>query len=353
MANNSTSPVNHGQCLSDTWSRCVTGTVTAAHTFELTNFSLLEGSMGIGKYVDSSTFSVGGHDWNIRVYPDGWKEDDDDYVSVFLNLERGAVGVRVKYSMSSLDKHGHVSKVRDDIHTFEWTNGFRGWSKYMDKCKLQPLLDLNNDCFTIRCDLTVNQDPRTEAVASTIVVPQPNLQQHFEHMLKDGRGTDVTFSVAGELFRAHRCVLAARSLVFQAELFGPVKEEATQPIRIDDMEPTIFEALLHFIYTDRCNVGENVAMQHLLVAADRYGLDRLKAICEDKLCHAIDVETVATTITLAEQHQSVQLKDGCLRFIIASRDVLGAVMKTEGFKHLVASCPLVLKEILDKMAGAK
>jgi speckle-type POZ protein len=47
----------------------------------------------------------------------------------------------------------------------------------------------------------------------------------------------------------------------------------------------------------------------------------------------------------------VQLKDGCLRFIIASPDVLGAVMKTDGFKDLVASCPLVMKEILDKMAG--
>jgi speckle-type POZ protein len=97
----------------------------------------------------------------------------------------------------------------------------------MEKSKLQPLLLVNNDCFTIRCDLAVIQDPRTEAVASTIVVPQPNLQQHFERMLKDGRGTDVTFSVAGELFRAHRCVLAARSPVFQAELFGPVKEQAT------------------------------------------------------------------------------------------------------------------------------
>ncbi|XP_066344490.1 BTB/POZ and MATH domain-containing protein 1-like [Miscanthus floridulus] len=167
-------------------------------------------------------------------------------------------------------------------------------------------------------------------------------------MLKDGRGTDVTFSVAGELFHAHRCVLAAWSPVFEAELFGPVKEEATQPIRIDDMEPTIFEALLHFIYTDSCNAGGNVAMQHLLVAADRYGLDRLKAICEDKLCHAIDVETVATTLTLAEQHQCVQLKDGCLRFI-ASRDVLRDIMMTHGFKHLVASCPWVIKEILDKM----
>jgi speckle-type POZ protein len=39
---------------------------------------------------------------------------------------------------------------------------------------------------------------------------------------------DVTFHVGagGETFTAHRCVLAARSPVFMAQLFGPWKENA-------------------------------------------------------------------------------------------------------------------------------
>jgi len=73
-----------------------------------------------------------------------------------------------------------------------------------------------------------------------------------------------------------------------------------------------------------------VAMQHLLVAADRYGLDRLRLMCEEKLCSWLDVQSVATTLALAEQHQCVQLRDVCLRFIDC-RGVLGAVMGTEGF----------------------
>ena len=71
-------------------------------------------------------------------------------------------------------------------------------------------------------------------------------------------------------------------------------------------------------------------MQHLLVAADRYGLDRLRLMCEEKLCSWLDVQSVATTLALAEQHQCVQLRDVCLRFIDC-RGVLGAVMGTEGF----------------------
>ncbi|KAL6651422.1 hypothetical protein ACP70R_010347 [Stipagrostis hirtigluma subsp. patula] len=267
MANNSTSAPNHGRCLSETSSRCVTGSVTAAHNFEVTNFSLLDG-MGIGKYVSSSTFSVGDRDWSIRLYPDGWKEEDKGaYVSLFLNFRKGAVGVRVKYSFSLLGKNDQVSNRLEATHTFDGAglNDFWGWAKYMEKSKLKPLLRQDSDSFTIRCVMTIIKDPQTED-ASIIEVPPSNLPQHFELMLKDGKGTDVTFTVDGQLFHGHRCVLAARSPVFMAELFGPLKKKPTQPSRIDDMEPTIFEALLHFIYTDslmdNCNADKNVQMQH-------------------------------------------------------------------------------------------
>jgi speckle-type POZ protein len=45
-------------------------------------------------------------------------------------------------------------------------------------------------------------------------------------------------------------VLAARSSVFRAELFGPMKENSGGPIEISDMESDVFKSLLHFIYTD-------------------------------------------------------------------------------------------------------
>lgn len=68
-------------------------------------------------------------------------------------------------------------------------------------------------------------------------------------MLKDEETVDVTFSVGDQLFHAHRFMLAARSPVFRAELFGPLEENATgRHIKIHDMEPTIFRALLRFIF---------------------------------------------------------------------------------------------------------
>ncbi|GJN26389.1 hypothetical protein PR202_gb14316 [Eleusine coracana subsp. coracana] len=350
MADASASSTKASSILSETSSSCYTQAITAAHNFEVINFSLLEG-MGAGKVVSSRNFNVGGYDWKIDLYPDGCTTEKEGYVSAFLVIQGEKAAARAKFSFSLLGKDGQVKR-QNTTYIFKTGDAY-GWKEFMQKSDLQPLLRLNNDSFTIRCVLTVITDPLVEDVI-TIVVPQPNLLQDFAQMLKDGEGADVTFSVGDQLFPAHRCVLAARSAVFKAELFSPMKEKATKHIRIDDIEPSIFEALLHFIYTDSlpddCGADKNVPMQHLLVAADRYGLDRLRLMCEVKMCNSIDAETVATTLALAEQHHCVQLKKACLRFV-TSRGMLGAVMESNGFDHLAASCPLVLLEILDRLAS--
>jgi speckle-type POZ protein len=257
-------------------------------------------------------------------------------------------------------RDGRVSKLpmlgddRPWMRTFNVEHGEWSWGipSFIEKYKLRHFLYLNDDSLTIRCLLTVFKS-RTEDANTTISVPPANLHQDLEHMLKDGKGVDVTFDVDGHLFHAHRCVLSARSPVFDAELFGPLNKNSAQPVKINDMDPTIFEGLLHFMYADSlpdsCNSDENTTMQHLLVAADRYGLERLRALCEAKPCQGIDVQTVATTLALAEQHNCERLKDACLRFI-ALRDVLGPIMETDGFRHLKESCPLILEEISEKTA---
>nr|XP_020197764.1 BTB/POZ and MATH domain-containing protein 1-like [Aegilops tauschii subsp. strangulata] len=215
---------------------------------------------------------------------------------------------------------------------------------------------LNGGSITVRCVLTVMKGHQTSEDVHTVLVPLPqsNLHRHFLDMLKGGQGADVTFTVGGQSFLAHRCVLAARSSVFKAELLaGEMNETLVESIKMDDMEPSIFEALLHFIYTDSLPDdrheynNRHTQMQHLLVAADRYGIERLMAMCEGQLCRNIKVQTVATTLALAEQHHCVHLKKACLAFL-SSRDVRQAIKETDGFKHLVTSCSSVILEIFDK-----
>lgn len=96
------------------------------------------------------------------------------------------------------------------------------------------------------------------------------------------------------------------------------------------------QALLHFIYWDSLPDTEDLTglnvkcastlmAQHVLAAADRYALDRLKLLCEAKLCEDVAINTVATTLALAEQHHCFQLKSVCLKFVALPENLRGAI----------------------------
>ena len=180
------------------------------------------------------------------------------------------------------------------------------------------------------------------------------MTEHVGRLLEEKEGFDVSFSVGGETVEAHRLVLAMRSPVFKAELYGPMREARTgQCITIQDMEPAVFRALLHFIYTDSLPFkllerDENTEMiRLLLVAADRYAIERLKLVCQSILCKDLNVNTVATTLALADQHNCGKLKDACLEYIEMS-DAMDAMEATQGFKDLKETCPSLLVDALQK-----
>jgi speckle-type POZ protein len=237
-----------------------------------------------------------------------------------------------------------------------------------------------------------NKKARIDVNTAFFVVPASDMHQHFTCLLQSGEGTDVVFEVSGEKLHAHRCVLAARSAVFRAELFGPMKEGTTTGvIRIDDMEAKVFKLLLTFIYSDSMpDINEDeeyddkedmeedeeededeeeeeddddddddddvddieLMWQHLLVAADRYDLQRLRLMCENKLCGYINATKVASILELAEQHHCRGLKEACLDFLNFPPN-LQQVMAAGGLNHLRSSCPSVLIDLIAKLAYLK
>ncbi|XP_044442983.1 BTB/POZ and MATH domain-containing protein 2-like [Triticum aestivum] len=243
----------------------------------------------------------------------------------------------------------------------------------MRKDALERSENMKRDGFTIRCDIMVCS---AEDDAAGGTAPPRYICQHFNTLLESKVGADVTFEVSGETFAAHRCVLAARSTVFMAQLFGPMKEGTTSSvIRIEDMEAKVFRALLRFIYTDSFPEMEKEGMQEeaqdveqgqeedemrlqwlrgLFTAADRYDLQHLKFICEKRLSEDIGVSSVAATLVLAEQHDCSGLKMACFKFIQAqSSSCLKRVMSTNGWGHLMTTYPSILNEVIAKLVSKK
>ncbi|XP_039793776.1 BTB/POZ domain-containing protein 2-like [Panicum virgatum] len=183
--------------------------------------------------------------------------------------------------------------------------------------------------------------------------PLSGLPADLGRLLATKEGADVEFEViGGKIFAAHKAVLAARSSVFKDEFFGQAKEKGTSFVRISDMHPESFEALLHFMYTDSLpemtmnSLKEGAVLaEDLLVAAGRYNLKDLKSLTEDKLCSHVGVSTVLLMLAMAEQYQCCKLKKMCLGFI-GSRANVWAIMATNDIENLARSSPSSVKDVI-------
>uniref|UniRef100_A0A0D9XUD4 BTB domain-containing protein n=1 Tax=Leersia perrieri TaxID=77586 RepID=A0A0D9XUD4_9ORYZ len=148
---------------------------------------------------------------------------------------------------------------------------------------------LKGDRFAVRCDVTLLKgivEVRAEpVVVPSMSVPDSDIHCHLARLLSTGEGVDATLKVGGETFAAHRCVLAARSPVLKNALYIR-RLAAGGCVDVDDMDATAFRAFLQFLYTDtlmEMNSADVPAMaQQLIVAADKYKVERLKLVCEDK-----------------------------------------------------------------------
>ncbi|XP_047054241.1 BTB/POZ and MATH domain-containing protein 1-like [Lolium rigidum] len=334
------------------------------HVMKIERYSRAKQLLITGRRTRSACFSVGGHSWAVQCYLNG--DTDPDFISLYLLLDSSndAREVTAEFRFSVLDKDGEAVDSLSRTHctrTFQPKGLGWGYSSCVRKADLERSAHLRDDSFSIGCDVAV-----MKAIGSRVarVVPPSDLHRHLGDLLKSKDGTDVTFQVGGESFSAHRSVLAARSSVFKAELFGAMRENTVDPIEIRDMEADVFMSLLRFIYTDSLleaspdsgdggeAPGDVVMAGHLLVAADRYNIERLKLICERKLCSHIDTNMVATSLALAEQHGCHALKEACLQFL-ASPSNLEGMKASEGYKHLKSSCPSVLKELVARLLPAE
>ncbi|KAJ3702261.1 hypothetical protein LUZ61_005966 [Rhynchospora tenuis] len=336
---------------------------TGSHQFKILGYSLTKG-IGIQKCIFSDVFTIGGYKWVIKFYPDGYVTENKDFISFYLVLKSDVTDVKAQYGFTILQQNGVPSDIRfkSSPVVFMGTIGacYKAWGcrQFVKRSEFEESECLKDDAFTVECTVTVVTNLQTTTPHS-VTVPPSNLNQHLVRLLESEDGADVTFVVKGESFKAHRCVLAARSAVFRAELFGCMREKWTDTITINDIEAPVFKSMLCFIYSDSVpgfegnnnddgNDGQSQELrlmaQHLLVAADRYDLDRLKLMCEDLLCKNLDVSTVASTLILAEERNCKQLKAACRRFM-SSPVVFKAVAQTDGFYLLLKSFPSILKDI--------
>ncbi|XP_044506224.1 BTB/POZ and MATH domain-containing protein 4 isoform X2 [Mangifera indica] len=318
------------QLVSPTSSRSVTETVNGSHKFVIQGYSLAKG-MGIGKHIASDNFTVGGYQWAIYFYPDGKNpEDNSTYVSVFIALASEGTDVRALFELTLVDQsgkgkhkvHSHFERsLESGPYTLKYRGSMWGYKRFFRRALLETSDYLKDDCLKINCTVGVVVSATDCPRLHSIQVPESDIGEHFGMLLENVESSDVTFHVAGEKFHAHKLVLAARSPIFRSKFFEGLEADK-QEIVINDLEPKVFKAMLHFIYRDSLTEDVDVTgsgtscmssvsdtlVAKLLAAADRYGLERLR---------------------------------------------LMSVMRSDGFEYLKENCPSLQSELLRTVAGCE
>ncbi|KQJ95674.1 BTB/POZ and MATH domain-containing protein 2 [Brachypodium distachyon] len=188
-----------------TASTCAAETARGTHAFKIAGYKLHKG-LGVGNFIRSASFAVGGYRWCVRYYPDGSHRRDQGYVSIGVELQSPRSEVRALYDLWLTNPAtGASSPVFSRpssfpaFSTFKPDQNFRGSNQFMKRELLEASPYLQDDCLVIHCDLTVLKGIRVEeeettmgmGMASEIQVPPSDSPDSFGKLVEEKKRADV------------------------------------------------------------------------------------------------------------------------------------------------------------------
>ncbi|KAL3760521.1 hypothetical protein ACHAWU_001856 [Discostella pseudostelligera] len=186
-------------------------------------------------------------------------------------------------------------------------------------------------------------------------VPSSALVTDLRQLMMREDLSDVTFVVEGREVHANRSLLAVRSAYFEAMLFGGMSEsvrvdrDQQAPIEIHDISHSVFLKVLEYLYTDTVSeVTWDMGMA-LLIASEQFMLDRLKALCQDRLRRDIAVENVIGVLIASHRYNARGLKTIALEYILRNLD---SPIVEEGLNDLKSE-PSLLVEIITRSVSTR
>ena len=184
----------------------------------------------------------------------------------------------------------------------------------------QPSLGLWNEAKwtysrLLECDSY--QSARNRNAHLTLILQFPQ----FASLLDNQIMVDVKFIIKDKEMAAHAAILASASPVMAA-MFEPgkFKEGQSRTVEITDIEPEVFQQLLRYVYTGNAPLMQKDSVaEQLLIAANKYQIDKMKAECEDTLVGKIALDNAIRFLVTAHLYVAPKLKEASIQCLIKHR----------------------------------
>ena len=154
---------------------------------------------------------------------------------------------------------------------------------------------------------------------------------------------DVTFS-------CHKIVLATGSPVFEAAVNSNMLEAKSGCLKIEDCKPNVVKFILEFIYKSQVDIKtlkeDPVFAREVLVAAEKYRLEKLKDLAEKELCTQIGIENALELLVVGDMYGAAKLRKSAKELIIKKKNDIVNLNKDE-FRQFIRNYPDLSFEILE------
>ncbi|XP_030761248.1 uncharacterized protein LOC115886296 [Sitophilus oryzae] len=137
----------------------------------------------------------------------------------------------------------------------------------------------------------------------------------LETFFRNQKFVDCTFVINNKEVRAHKLVLASRSLVFEKMLYGDL---ASDIITLDDVQLEDFNRMLEYIYTDQILLKSINNAWTMLYLARKYLLDDLTEECVNYISDNLTLRNLVLSYEYSELYNITQLRNRCLADIVSS-----------------------------------
>ena len=302
-----------------------------------------------GEFVRSKVFRVVGESdtvtkWELQVFPKGQKGSEADSFTVRL-ANCSEVKVKVNCNLSfiingkELNFFSRIGSIKPNLpwgaaqfrylKNGEWAHGH---ADLMIQCKIS-VMEIDNNLNKM------NRDQMTLDLAKAF-------------KSKNSNAFDVKVKCGDASFECSKFMLTSMSPVFRSMFEANMIESQTNVIEIVDLQPEVLAEMLQYIHTGLIPNVRNFP-QDLLVAADRYQLERLKSSCQEILIDSLDVENCISFLTLSDIYNALNLRRAALKYVTKNMTSISSSCdwrkELSGFPSLMADMIETLTTMNDSL----
>lgn len=170
-------------------------------------------------------------------------------------------------------------------------------------------------------------------------------------LLKNDDLSDVKVTAAdGKSFNLHKCILSARSIVFERMFKNDMKEKIQNTVEIEDFNYDVLEEFFQFIYTGKVSDNAENIICELLTASEKYCVEELKALCEKVMASKLDNKNAIDYLKSALMNNSEKVELDVINYLSLHIDDF---IKAPEFDTLGFEQPKVLLKIIKKLRNTK